>query len=120
MIRSGVLITLIPSTISFKILNKNGLPTTLSRYFKEKTKKFPKIFGDFKKTFYLCTLVIKEISGLTGFDGEIDRDEAIRQIQSHSREYMRKQLTWFKRDAEIHWYHPNQQDEIIRFIDEEI
>lgn len=54
------------------------------------------------------------------FDGEIDRDEAIRQIQSHSREYMRKQLTWFKRDAEIHWYHPDQQDEIIRFIDEEI
>jgi tRNA dimethylallyltransferase len=33
---------------------------------------------------------------------------------------MRKQLTWFKRDAEIHWYHPDQQDEIIRFIDEEI
>ncbi len=54
------------------------------------------------------------------FDGEIDKDEAIRQIQSHSREYMRKQLTWFKRDAEIHWYHPDQQDEIIRFIDEEI
>ena len=26
----------------------------------------------------------------------------IRQIQSHSREYMRKQLTWFKRDTEIH------------------
>ena len=54
------------------------------------------------------------------FDGEIDKDEAIRQIQSHSREYMRKQLTWFKRDADIHWYHPDQQDEIIRFIDEEI
>ena len=27
------------------------------------------------------------------FDGEIDKDEAIRQIQSHSREYMRKQLS---------------------------
>lgn len=46
------------------------------------------------------------------FDGEIDRDEAIRQIQSHSREYMRKQLTWFKRDPEIHWFHPDQADEI--------
>ena len=71
MIRSDVLITLIPSTISFKILNKNGLPTTLFRYFKEKTKKFPKIFGYFKNSLYLCTLVIKEISGLTGFDGEM-------------------------------------------------
>lgn len=54
------------------------------------------------------------------FDGEIDKDEAIRQIQSHSREYMRKQLTWFKRDTTIQWFHPDQQDEIIRFIDEEI
>ena len=48
------------------------------------------------------------------FDGEIDRDEAIRQIQSHSREYMRKQLTWFKRDHEIHWFHPDQIDEIYK------
>lgn len=51
------------------------------------------------------------------FDGEIDRDEAIRQIQSHSREYMRKQLTWFKRDPEIHWFHPDQADEIKACID---
>lgn len=50
------------------------------------------------------------------FDGEIDREEAIRQIQSHSREYMRKQLTWFKRDPEIHWFHPDQQEEIMQCI----
>ena len=54
------------------------------------------------------------------FDGEIDREEAIRQIQSHSREYMRKQLTWFKRDADIHWFHPENQKEILAFIDAEI
>ena len=44
------------------------------------------------------------------FDGEIDREEAIRQIQSHSREYMRKQLTWFKRDKEIKWFHPDDME----------
>lgn len=54
------------------------------------------------------------------FDGEIDGEEAIRQIQSHSREYMRKQLTWFKRDADIHWFHPESPKEIQAFIDEEI
>ena len=54
------------------------------------------------------------------FDGEIDRDEAIRQIQSHSREYMRKQLTWFKRDVEIHWFLPNDKEQIIKYIDEEV
>lgn len=51
------------------------------------------------------------------FDGEIDRQEAIRQIQSHSREYMRKQLTWFKRDPEIHWFHPDNIKEILNYID---
>lgn len=45
------------------------------------------------------------------FDGEIDRNEAIRQIQSNTRRYMRKQLTWFQRDESIIWYHP--EDEII-------
>ena len=54
------------------------------------------------------------------FDGEIDRDEAIRQIQSHSREYMRKQLTWFKRDPEIHWFHPEHQEEIFKYLEEEL
>lgn len=50
------------------------------------------------------------------FDGEIDKDEAIRQIQSHSREYMRKQLTWFKRDEEIRWFHPDNVKEIINYM----
>lgn len=45
------------------------------------------------------------------FDGEIDLQEAIRQIQSNSRRYMRKQITWFQHDDTIKWYHPD--DEII-------
>lgn len=52
------------------------------------------------------------------FDGEIDREEAIRQIQSHSREYMRKQLTWFKRDDSIQWFQPSQEEDIIKYIAE--
>ena len=50
------------------------------------------------------------------FDGEIDREETIRQIQSHSREYMRKQLTWFKRDKEIKWFHPDDMEKIIDYL----
>lgn len=37
-------------------------------------------------------------------DHEIPLDEAIRQIQSNTRRYARKQLTWFKRDSEIEWH----------------
>ncbi len=40
------------------------------------------------------------------FDGMISLEEAIRLIQRNSRHYARKQLTWWKRDPEVHWYHP--------------
>ncbi|MGN0257922.1 MAG: tRNA (adenosine(37)-N6)-dimethylallyltransferase MiaA, partial [Bacteroides sp.] len=36
-------------------------------------------------------------------DGEWSLDEAIAKIQQNSRIYSRKQMTWFKRDPEIHW-----------------
>lgn len=52
-------------------------------------------------------------------DGLITLDEAIRQIQSNTRHYMRKQLTWFKKDPDIHWFNPNDLQAIVRFIDEQ-
>ena len=36
-------------------------------------------------------------------DGQWTLDEAIAKIQQNSRIYSRKQMTWFKRDSEIHW-----------------
>lgn len=51
------------------------------------------------------------------FDGLTDRAEAIRRIQSNSRRYMRKQLTWFKKDPGIEWFHPDNVKEIINYID---
>lgn len=51
------------------------------------------------------------------FDGIIDLGEAIRRIQSNTRRYMRKQETWFKRDADIKWFYPNDVKEIINYID---
>ena len=51
------------------------------------------------------------------FDGVIPLKEAIRQIQSNSRRYARKQLTWYKRDAEIKWFSPENVKEIINYID---
>lgn len=51
------------------------------------------------------------------FDGIIDQQEAVRQIQSNTRRYMRKQLTWFKKDSDIKWFSPNNIEEIIKYID---
>jgi tRNA dimethylallyltransferase len=51
------------------------------------------------------------------FDGLIPREEAIRQIQSNTRRYMRKQLTWFKKDPTIQWFHPDNIEDILKYID---
>ena len=50
------------------------------------------------------------------FDGTIPLDEAIRLIQRNSRHYARKQLTWWKRDPEVHWYHPDAPNDLLRAI----
>lgn len=49
-------------------------------------------------------------------DGEWTREFAIEKIQQNSRIYSRKQMTWFKRDEEIHWFHPDEENEIINLI----
>ncbi len=37
------------------------------------------------------------------FDGELTLDEAINLIKQNSRHYAKRQMTWFRRDKEIHW-----------------
>lgn len=54
------------------------------------------------------------------FDGEWDLPYAIEKIKQNSRIYSRKQVTWFKRDADITWFHPDQKKEILQFINEEL
>ena len=46
------------------------------------------------------------------YDGTVSLDEAIRLIQRNSRHYARKQLTWWKRDPEVRWYHPEETEGI--------
>ena len=53
-------------------------------------------------------------------DGLLTKEETIRQIQSNTRQYMRKQLTWFKRDKQIKWFQPMNFEEIIKYIDDNI
>lgn len=64
----------------------------------------------------LNTVGYKEL--FAHFDGDISLEDAILKIQSNTRRYMRKQLTWFKRDNEIKWFTPANVEEIINYIDE--
>ena len=49
-------------------------------------------------------------------DGRWSLDEAVERIKGNTRRYARKQLTWYKKDPLIHWFHPDQKKEIIDYI----
>jgi len=51
------------------------------------------------------------------FDGLIPLEEAVRQIQSNTRQYMRKQLTWYKKDESVTWFEPDNIEDILKYID---
>lgn len=42
------------------------------------------------------------------FDGTWPLDFAIDMIKQNSRRYAKRQLTWYNRDPEIEWYHPDE------------
>ena len=49
-------------------------------------------------------------------DGTISFELAIDQIKTNTRRYAKRQITWFSRDKEMPWFHPDQRDEIIDYI----
>lgn len=52
------------------------------------------------------------------FDGEYDLNRATELIQQNSRHYAKRQLTWFRRDKDIHWLDAQQDyEENIHIID---
>lgn len=51
------------------------------------------------------------------FDGKFDREEAIRLIKRNTRRYAKKQLTWYRNDPDIRWFHPSRKEEILSILD---
>lgn len=47
------------------------------------------------------------------FDGNCTLDYAIDKIKQHSRNYARKQLTWFKKDKDIHWINLSDSEDMV-------
>lgn len=63
----------------------------------------------------LKTVGYKEL--FQAFDGEITEQEAIIQIQNHSRAYARRQITWMRRDKDYHWFDSSELKGIIEKIE---
>lgn len=53
-------------------------------------------------------------------DGKVTLEEAIDLIKRHSRQYARRQITWFKKNNDIRWFTPYENSEMITYIADSI
>lgn len=51
------------------------------------------------------------------FDGRVTFDQAVELIKRNTRRYAKRQLTWFRRDPEIRWFGPADDEAIAEYID---
>jgi tRNA dimethylallyltransferase len=64
----------------------------------------------------LQTVGYQELFGF--FERLYNRDEAIRLLKRNSRRYAKRQLTWFRKDGHIHWFHPDDWAGILKYCKE--
>ncbi|MDI9544270.1 MAG: tRNA (adenosine(37)-N6)-dimethylallyltransferase MiaA [Bacteroidota bacterium] len=50
------------------------------------------------------------------FEDKCSLEEAISKIQFNTHKYARKQLTWFRKDRDYHWLHPDREQDILNLI----
>ena len=67
-----------------------------------------------RETNALNTVGYKELFDY--LDGRWSLDEAVERIKGNTRRYARKQLTWYKRDEDMHWFHPNDKQELLKYL----
>ena len=63
----------------------------------------------------LNTVGYKEL--FAHFDGACTLEFAIEKIKQNSRIYSRKQTTWYRRDKDIHWFHPDDEEGIVECLE---
>lgn len=77
-----------------------------------------KSFAHLKNHNSLNTVGYKEI--FKYLDGEWDLPFAIEKIKQNTRIYSRKQMTWYRKNSEITWFHPSEIGKILEHIDKVI
>lgn len=68
----------------------------------------------YRNTYAMQTVGYKELFSF--FDGEISREKAIELIKQHTRQFAKRQITWFKNQTDAKWFSPSDISEIIRLI----
>ncbi len=62
----------------------------------------------------MCGLGYKEMIGF--LHGKYAFNEAVEELKKNTRHYAKRQITWFKKDAEIRWFSPQQKEDIIGLV----
>ncbi len=50
------------------------------------------------------------------FNGDMEREIAIERIKKNTRQYAKRQITWFKKNKEVNWFAPDDTERIIQQI----
>ena len=53
-------------------------------------------------------------------DGILSLEEAINKIKQNTRNFAKRQLTWFRKDPKIRWFEPWQADEIVKYLNDQL
>ncbi|MPM99796.1 tRNA dimethylallyltransferase [bioreactor metagenome] len=73
-------------------------------------------FYNYRHLNTLNTVGYKELFNY--MEGKCTLEEAVQMIKQNSRRYAKRQMTWFNRDKDIFWFHPDDVAGVVRFIDE--
>lgn len=84
------------------VMMQDGLLEEASRFF------------PFKHLNALNTVGYKELYDY--MDGKCSLDEAVQMIKQDSRRYAKRQMTWFNRDKNIYWFHPDDLSGLTNFV----
>jgi tRNA dimethylallyltransferase len=50
------------------------------------------------------------------FDGKYTLEQAVEKIKTNTRRFAKRQMTWFRKDKEINWFHPDDLQRILSLI----
>lgn len=53
-------------------------------------------------------------------DGKINFEQAVDLFKQHTRNYAKRQMTWFRKEKDLKWFNPKAVDEIINYIENKI
>jgi tRNA dimethylallyltransferase len=72
----------------------------------------------YKQLNALQTVGYKELFAY--LDDELSLDKAVEQIKTNTRQYAKRQMTWFKKDAEMQWFAPADNKSLVNYIHSQV